>query len=198
MNKKDLEALNKITRNGLIWVNGTGHEFRYDDDVLPTTRLKCRNNLCNTEDVFAISKCYLFASRRKGIIARCHKCGKITIVPAETFNIKSVQHRQKRNIKLLGLSTEECERRLMERNGVEKEDIEMKCEFFRDEWKKEDRKNEIQRKNWEAENRLRWAEEERKKEAASFKSKLDAGIYKYDTGARAFYEVSTGKIVRKL
>ena len=32
----------------------------------------------------------------------------------------------------------------------------------------------------------------------SIKEKLDAGIYAFDRTARAFYEVSTGKVVRKL
>lgn len=194
---KDVEALKKITRDGCIWVNGAGHEFRRDNDTLPITRISCRNNLCNSKDVVAIEKCFLFASRRKGIVARCHKCGRIVVVPAEVFSKVETPARPVFR-KPLDLSTESIQRKMMELKGLDKEDIDAKCDFFREEWEKRDRAEKIQYENWKAENSARFADEQRKKEAVSFKEKLDAGIYAFDKTARAFYEVATGKIIRKL
>lgn len=195
---KDLEVLKKITRDGLIWVGGSGHEFRHDKDILPKNKIKCRNNLCNSNDVVAIEKCYLFASRKKGLVARCHKCGKVVIVPAEVFNETFSVARPVVKKRIFPSTVEEVQRNLMRLNGCEEEDIEAKCEFYKEEWAKEDRKNRIESANFRAENAAKYAEQQRQSEAKSFKEKLDAGIYAFDRTARAFYEVSTGKVVRKL
>ena len=67
----------------------------------------------------------------------------------------------------------------MERNGLDKEDIDAKCDFFREEWEKKDKAEKIQYENWKAENSAKWAEEERQKEATSFKEKTISLSEKY-------------------
>lgn len=95
-------------------------------------------------------------------------------------------------------TAEQRMRTVLSFQGKSEDEINEICEVMKDDFAKEDLARSIERKNWEAERHESYEATKRNEEAASFKARLDAGEIRYIPKQRAFVEVSTGKIVRKL
>ena len=195
MTTKDREALDRILWSGSYMVRGVGYEKRVDNEALPIKRLRCKSgtkcfankhnqNMCPVEKVQRFGK--------KGILCRCHICGAIEVFPVRAFE------ESKKVSMHFDFSAEARERLLMEKNGYDKEDIDAKCELMKEEFEKKDRADKIKEKNFRAAIHAGAEEYRRNEEAKNFKARLDAGEIKFDKTARAFYEVATGRVVRKL
>ena len=106
--------------------------------------------------------------------------------------------RREAHSKRFNHTSEDTYRMMLKLRGVDKEDIDEICSLKKDEFAKQDAANRIREKNDEANRRAKYEEEERLKEQSSFKARLDSGEVVYVAKARAFVEVATGKVVRKL
>lgn len=189
----DRDALNKIEWCGAYMVDGIGYNKREDNDSMPMKRIACQSNRCHgAHSLQAIAKCYML-NGQKGVVCRCHTCGNMKV-----FHVNAFSERKPVHLSSYTYSSERIERRLMEMKGVDKEDIDAKCEFMKDEFAKKDRAHKIEQRNFEASIHKRVEDERREREASSFKARLDAGEIKFDKTARAFYEVATGRVVKKL
>lgn len=193
MNKADKEALQRISRNGAYYVNGTGHDKRIDIDKLPVKRIRCNNNTCGCTDVVAIEKVYLWGSRRKGVVCRCHKCGFLSIVPVEKFETmkKSTYVYHER-------SYSEMQKRILELKGADKEDIEEISDIFKEEWDKKDRMEKIRKKSEHAKIMAEAQANQKKKEINLFKERLEKGEISYSKKQGVFFDVKTGEVVKRL
>ena len=193
MNNTDSLALKGITRDGLIWVNGMGHEVRKDNESLPTKRLYCNN--CKDNLLFAIAKVYLWASRKPGVVVRCHKCGKFNVIPAYSFEDKP---KLRFNFGTPIEQKERINKEILRMKGYDEEDIKEIASIQKDEWAKEAILEQKQLAREKAERAYELEEMQRKEKSKNFKERLDAGEIVFVKKERAFVEVSTGNIVRKL
>lgn len=191
------EVINKVNHNGLYYVNGIGHKPRIENN-LPKNKLYCSS--CRESTISAIAGCYLYSSSKEGIISICNKCKKIRVIPKSTFieeEKRKYQSFAKPKVNF-NVTKETIQRRILELKGIDEEDIKEICDIYREDWKKED---EIEAKRVErekADREYQYKENERIKEQKSFKARLDAGEIKFDKGSSSFYEVATGKIIKKL
>lgn len=197
--KKDREALNRITWGGAYMIGGIGYDKRTDNDPIPVKRLRCnKSSKCfankHNQNLYAVDKVFL-RNRGKGIICRCSVCGTFEVFPVSSFEERKSAPFHPFNYYF---SAESLERRRMEMNGIDKEDIDAKCEFMKEEFAKQDAKRKMEEKNFRATIHAGAKEHAAKEEQKRFKERLDAGEIKFDKVARAFYEVATGRVVRKL
>lgn len=188
---KDYEVLAKITTNYGINLGGF-EQYAKREAILPKNRLHCRD--CREDTIFAIASIYLNERKtRNGFVTRCHKCGKIATCPEESFM-------PKKEVKPFKFddSTERVKRTMMELKGLDKEDIEEICDIYREDWKKADIKRKREYEDARLKRLASYEEEDRKKEAKTWKERLDNGEIVYIAKQRAFIEVKTGKVLRKL
>lgn len=190
--EKDKVALEKILWEGSYYVDGVGYDIRKDNEPLPIGRFHCHKCVDKEDLIFPIAKIFL-RNGKKGVVCRCHKCGNIIVKPMTAFVKKKEVH-----LPPLDFSNEARHRRMMQFVGKSQEEIDAECENLKDEFAKKDRADKIREKNFWADMRAEAKANKRDKENSEFKSRLDSGEIKYDAKARAFYEVATGKVVRKL
>lgn len=141
--------------------------------------------------MYAIEKVYM-SHHRKGVICRCSICGALEVFPMSFFE-------EKKKVSLHFDNSAEARRKaLMRLQGVDEEDIKEICDLRKDEFKKEDAQRKIEEKNFEASRKASYEEARRNEESKAFKARVDAGEIKFDAKARAFYEVATGIVVKKI
>ena len=192
-----MAILKDIKRDGSFYVGGIGHDIRYVDK-LPKNKLYCKD--CRTTTVSAKEGCYLFASRKPAFVCSCNKCKKVYVLPAYIFEEeekKQYGRVVKKSFKFDD-SAEARQRILMKYRGFDQEDIDEVCKIMKDDFAKEDKLRAQKERREQAERIAAYKEKEAEKEQKNFKTRLDAGEIKFDKGSRSFYEVATGRIVRKL
>lgn len=188
---KDYEVLEKISTKYGINLGGFD-QYAKREAILPKNRLYCKN--CREVTIFAIAAIYLNERKtKKGFVTRCHKCGKIATCSEESFM-------PKKEVKSFYFdnSTERTKRFIMKHDGLAEEDIDAICDIYREDWQKEDIKRKREYENARLKRLASYEEEDRKKEAKTWKERLDKGEIIYVAKQRAFIEVKTGKVLRKL